>query len=770
MCPTPRLPYRRRPTCCKTQSPFSSRYALPIATLLLSLGIYAGAGLSGVVWPLASLLLAALAAMFCKAAFRRAAMLVAFLCLGLTLGYVAEHPSLPPEETYQLQGVVCEEITQSTSGQWRTILRDVQLNGKPYRKGVYWMFRAEAVPEGLRPGCRVTMTAQLRHPQGQRNPGCFDFRHYLLAKDITLCAYDGLDDLTCTQGALHLGGLCAAARHALSQRLQAVMGDESGAYAAAMLLGLRSLAPSEELEAFTRLGIGHLLSVSGYHAGVLYALLQLLLRRLHIPVKKRLAPVAFVMAGFSLLTGMNPPVVRASLLVVLRQIGRHMGRDRLNFHLLCAAAMAQLLVAPALLYSSSFQLSYAAMLGITLLTDTLNRALKPVLPWRKLRSSVSVAISAQLGVLLPELYWYHNLPVLGLLGNVALLGIASVMLACDWLCLFTMAVPVLGIVTGTIADAATRGFLWCVHALDRLPGGMIWTRQANWLTAIGWLLLLFALCCYQRKIGWRQCCAALLGILLLTTSVYPWPTHGTTYTQLSVGEADAAVVRDEDFVMVIDTGESGELADYLHAQRLSVDTLVLTHLHADHAGGVAALLDNNIPIRRCYLPVDAETLDLDESMRAIPDMLRATGTEVCYVSRGDRLTLPSGEATVLWPESGGVRAGQEANHYSLTLRIQLHATTLLSTGDLTSTYEHYAAIPADVLKAAHHGSTSSTSADFLRTVSPRLVLLSCGRQSRIDGFLPRTDDIPCLDTLHHGAITLRFDEEGFTTIPYLAPP
>ena len=93
---------------------------------------------------------------------------------------------------------------------------------------------------------------------------------------------------------------------------------------------------------------------------------------------------------------------------------------------------------------------------------------------------------------------------------------------------------------------------------------------------------------------------------------------------------------------------------------------------------------------------------------------------------------------------------------------------MLLTGDLPESYEHYCAAPADLLKAAHHGSRSSTAPSFLSAVSPSAVLLTCRHAERAQSFRERTGNIPVYATAESGAVTVRFDEGGFTIIPYLS--
>ena len=304
------------------------------------------------------------------------------------------------------------------------------------------------------------------------------------------------------------------------------------------------------------------------------------------------------------------------------------------------------------------------------------------------------------------------------------------------------------------------GMLMVVRCLGEAPGITLWTCRANLLTAVAWVLLVAGMSWWWRK---RRALAIALSVVLLIVSVYPWPQHGTQYVQLSVGEADAAVLQDEGFAMAIDTGEDGEaLTSFLHQRRISLDALVLTHLHADHAAGVAALVESRIPVTRCYLPWDAEKSLVDEEVLAALEQLRSTGTEIIYVARGDEITLPSGKLTVLWPERDRVRPNQDANLYSMALLAELHGSTMLLTGDLEGAYEMYTAAPADVLKAAHHGSERSTSPAFLQAVAPQLLLLSCGSEERSASMEARRGDIPMADTSANGAVTINFEPDGFT--------
>ena len=180
------------------------------------------------------------------------------------------------------------------------------------------------------------------------------------------------------------------------------------------------------------------------------------------------------------------------------------------------------------------------------------------------------------------------------------------------------------------------------------------------------------------------------------------------------------------------------------------------------------MLRDEIPVPLLYLPYGAEKQQVDEGILNLLQELKNSGTEIRYLGKGDELALPSGSITVLWPENGKVRPGQDANRYSLVSLLRLNGVTFLQTGDIAGEYELYSAVPADLLKASHHGSSSSSSSEFLSVVSPQVVLLSCRNNNRHESFRTRLpEDVPLYSTAVSGALTLRFEDGKVILIPCL---
>lgn len=746
-------------------------WLLPGMTLCLAAGILLGRIAETWVFSAGGAACCALYTLLSHGRRRSLGLMGAALFLGCIVSWAAYHPALPEEGTYVVSGVVAQEAEVKEYGRVRTVLSDVSLDGQRIPDDAYWTYyldEGEILPSGLLPGAHVTLTARVYHPGGQENPDGFSFFEYLLQQGIRIGVY-GAEGISFSQGEFSLTGAFARLRCHLTGELVRVMGEEAGAYASAMLLGYRALIPTGDLAAFKTLGIAHILSVSGFHVGVLSAMLNVLLSRLELRRAWRLVLQGGLLAAYCLLTGGNAPVVRAALMAVLWELSRVRHRQAAATHVLCLTAAVQLLLCPPLLTSASFQLTYSAMLGLLFLQPGLYRLLRPrSMAARRLWTAFSACLAAQIGLLPAQLYWFGTLPLLSLVLNMFIMTLASGLMALYWLTLGFLWLPGVREAMGWLSARTTGLLLSGVRLLGKAEGMELWTRRTDFLFWLGWLLMAIGLFRLIRLPAVQRRRLLALGTAFMLTILLPLPQAGTVYTQFSVGEADAAILQDKGVVAVIDVGEDGEtIAGYLHKRRLSIDMLFITHLHADHAGGIQALLNARIPVRQCFLPAEAFSAVIDPGMAELIAGLAASGTKLRYLSRGDVIPLPSGEITALWPDAKGIRPMQDANHTSLVLLAQLHGTKLLLASDLTGTYEHYAAVEADVLKAAHHGSASSTDASFLQAVSPQLILLSCGTEARELSLLARTGDIPVYSTNTCGAITLYIEEGGLQVKPFL---
>lgn len=242
----------------------------------------------------------------------------------------------------------------------------------------------------------------------------------------------------------------------------------------------------------------------------------------------------------------------------------------------------------------------------------------------------------------------------------------------------------------------------------------------------------------------RMICALLLSLLLLVSGCtapdgwFPAVTEAPDTTLrvefLDAGQADSIFITLPDRrVILIDGGNNKDgkpLTDYLKSRGVEkIDLMVATHPHEDHIGGLDVVLQN-IPVGKIYAPKVADS-DLPAT-KAYEDFLKAVqngGYALTAAKSGMELLEEDGLRVECFAPNTDDYA--DLNNYSVVLKLTYRQVSFLFTGDAEkqSESEMLAAgydLSADVLKVGHHGSDSSTGADFLAEVRPKDAVISCG--------------------------------------------
>ncbi len=638
--------------------------------------------------------------------------------------------SLPPSGEYTVEGVVMQAPRVDKNGQHVSVqLRDVTLTGSDgqtrHAEGLYWTAYVDEewiLPE---PGSIVRLAGRLYHADGRRNPYGFDFSLYLKQNHMTAGFYNSGEYETAADAPLSFLAAAVRLRYALLSRLDEAFGERS-ALPKALLLGERDAMSDEDRAAFARVGIAHVLAVSGLHISLIVAALSLIVRHF-MSGKKQLWLFGAFLLLYALLLDFRASVVRAAILTFTYLFVRSRGRNGDPLSALSLAFMIILMLSPVELMSAGFQLSFAAALGIVLLNRPVRRVTDRLLG-RKAGGVFASTVSAIAGTALPSIQTFHSFSLAGFVFS----PIVCVLLACLLpLCLVTLvlslvwmdAARILAFPVGCILQWMTDG----VSAAAQWPYMSVNCPSIPWpfYPLIIAAILLFSGYVPMRMRGMRR--LAVLAALFAVGSVLHLAMldNGVSYLQLDVGSADCAVIQDGRHTTVIDCGEDGrDLCDYLLAKGRRVNTLVLTHLHADHCLGAQDLIDNRIPIDRLVLPEGAERMAVSEEALELFGKLREYCGEVTVVSAGDTWNTERTVAAVLWPEKNGIRSGKDANDYCLCLEYRLSDTVMLLMADLPGVYEPYVRARADILKVAHHGSRSSTTESFVAYAAPETAIIS----------------------------------------------
>jgi competence protein ComEC len=663
----------------------------------------------------------------------------------------------------------------------------------------------------------LKVTGLLIRPDPPGNPGFFNYRTYLERQGIwvTLSVLNGNSiQKIGVDGGNPVGRFALWVKQKLSATATYSLPPREAAVLNGVVFGTQGMIDRETREAFNETGIVHILSVSGLHVGLLLAGLIALFGILKISPGLT-APLATpVLIFYAIMTGINPAVLRATIMALLFLWAHHLGRDRDWPTTLALAALVILLWNPLQIYHPGFQLSFAATWGLLYLGPLLARFFTglfngiPPLIARTFAQGIAIPLAAQLATI-PLVAWYYNLisPVsipanllsAPLVGLILALGLLAAGLGVVWL-------PLAGLVNASTVIVMDL-FLGLVQFLQQLPGAVVYLATPPVVLAAVWYGGLFYAAGYsytepgsperQKWKGWAPAGVALALVLLIIW--WPW-TGGQRLVVhfIDVGQGDSILVQTPGGKnMLIDTGGRREefqtgtgtgdqvVAPYLRKIGVNrLEALVLTHPHEDHCGG-AAYIVKNFPIDLALVsPVGSRVLNaetaptdrldggignvskkIDEEVppayTALLKKMTASGIRVQAASAGDVLHLEPGTSMeVIWPPENGAMGGDDSNNGSLVLRLTHGNSSFIFTGDIELEAQQKLLLSgeeleSDVFKVPHHGSRSLLP-ELVESVNPGIAVISVGAHNTFGHPSPTT-----VDLLYQNGITIyRTDQDG----------
>lgn len=533
----------------------------------------------------------------------------------------------------------------------------------------------------------------------------------------------------------------------------------------ALVVGDTDGMPAELTEQFRITGLTHLTAVSGANLTLLLAALLWVSARLGVLGWWRRGLAVVGVVAFVLLCRAEPSVLRAAAMGLVGLAALGWGGSRQGMRYLSWAVVGLLLVDPWLCRSLGFVLSVCASAGIIVWARRWAGLLGAWLPmW--LAEAITVPVAAQLAT---------QPVVTAISGQVSLVGIAANLVAAPLVgpgtvlgflaAGLSVVSPPLAMAMGWAAGGFAQAVCWVAEAGSALPGAAVtWPATPP---AVALLTVICVALLAGMPLLWRRpwlvvgSVVGLVVVLLRPLPVPGWPPPTWQVVQCDVGQGAATVVAVAPrTAIVIDTGPDPRPLERclagLGIERVAL--LVITHFHADHAGGVSALAHRQVDAvltsaahpaggRAAVFAGTGAAARLD----AVPGMVVAVGTvRVEVVS-----ALGVGEEAA----TGAAESSAE-NDASVVVRIDTGRFTVLATGDIETAGQDAvlrsrASLTADVLIVPHHGSARQ-SAELFKVVGAPVALIGVGQDN--DYGHPSQTALRLLDQA--GSVVYRTDTHG----------
>ncbi|MEK4147252.1 DNA internalization-related competence protein ComEC/Rec2 [Robertmurraya sp. FSL W8-0741] len=597
--------------------------------------------------------------------------------------------------------------------------------------------------------CQVQ--GRLKEPETNGNPRMFNYREYLrYEQTFWILEVEKWNPAHCYEQKnplLYLQKLRQKGIQFIGEQFP----ENSAPLVAALVFGERNFIREELIEAYQRLGIIHLLAISGLHVGMLVGFLFFIGLRCNVSRELMLLFLMMFLPVYIVLTGGAPSVIRACFMMLLALLLMKLTRKKLiPADIISIVFLFYVFTDPFVIYHVGFQLSFAVSASLIFSRSILRRYMD-----RPFLLLCATSFIAQLASIPIMLYHFYEFPLISLVANIIFVPLYSVVVLP--LCLIWYIFALLfGEIMAPVASFLDFNFQLLnglTLFLAKFPYNTLVLGRPNQL---GLVMLCFGIpygfYLWEKFKANKQMYLRLFFLLLLLFIPFFVERYFSPgeITLIDVGQGDSILIQlpKNKGTYLIDTGgtiqfsledwkkrrnpfEVGKdvLVPFLKSKGINVlDKLILTHGDMDHIGGATAVL-NNMKVKEMVVPTVENRAELEDEVIALA---RNKEIPIYYAQKGDQWKVSEYTFHVLSPSSD---RELERNDQSIVIYVKLGGLHWMFTGDLEEEGEgrllsSYPALRIDVLKVAHHGSKTSTSEFWLEHLKPEIALISAGKNNR----------------------------------------
>lgn len=695
-------------------------------------------------------------------------------CAGIVLGMAVA--SLAPawvevgEGVHAIQGTV-RSFTYD-DGVPQVTLTNAVIDGRASRGLVQVKVWGELPP--LEPGVRLSSRMRVRRMQGFGNQGEFDYRSYLLSQAIVLSGT--IERGTCVHTLTH--GKPPGLRRQLIGRFDGMSRPEAEIFKA-MLLGDRSGITLSIQDRFNALSLTHLIAISGLNIGIammmgymsVFTLLRLawpVAVRIDVPLASRVGGICAAFA-YTLFVGPEIPTLRAAIMGISVTSSLLILRRSAVLEGLAVSGIIILLVWPRAIFSASFLLSFSAVLGIIGMLEKTETAPR----WL---SFVWVTLGAGIFVMPLMSYLFGFISWRGFAANTLMVPVFSTIIMPAGITGILM-LKALPVASSFLCECCMDIIHLMLEACDRW--GELSALPRPWMPWVFCCYGAFVAAFFAAQSRMRTILISILAALIVVIPVAR-QVHRCSgplrFDFLSVGQGDCSVITKGAHSVLIDAGPGRggfDTGRYVVSPHLlgrgivSLDLVILTHMHPDHTGGIPFILER-FPVRQVW--VNAIMAD-NPCFQEVARITKKKSIPLRTVCIGDSIRIGGISIQVLNPQTRleEVKYRLDQNMQSIVVLAGDTSMQGLFMGDADMFGElvlthRMLPIRSHVIKAAHHGGPRSCLGPFLEAVKPEIAVISCGYGNTYGDPSPHA-----LSRLRNAGVkTYRTDLQGEIMITYLS--
>ena len=557
----------------------------------------------------------------------------------------------------------------------------------------------------------VELESILKRAEKNSNPNMFNYQNYLKSKNIYYITFADKEKINILEKNTDYIYLL---RKNINDYLEKIYNNKSLAFVKGFLLGNKSNLNDDSLNKFYKVGLGHILVISGLHFGILYFLINKFLSFFKIPLLKKIIIINLFLIFFLIITGLRVSALRAYIIIFIYEIIYLFNRkvDLLNF--ISFLAIVFIIINPFIIYSLSFILSFGAIFSIALFYNRLPLKIPEVL---------RIIISVQVLLVFINIHFFNRFNISTFFINIFMNFIATFLFILIFANMFLYKLKFLTF----IIDLIVKGIYSVVNYFDKIEflNFLVPSFKENMIILLFLIMLLMIYKIETNKINYKKILVVfLIGYLVVSYN----PFLKTEVYFFDVGNAGSSFIRTKDNVKIlIDTGKKSEFRSVskilLKNGIKNIDFVLLTHNHADHIGGMEKIL-NSHKIDNLVL---SKYSTIDQELKKI---IKKVNSNIYYLMKDDKILI-EGSFLEFYSPYGDESLNE--NNQSLVFSYIEDDKKILFTGDIEKEVEKNIAKFIDddyeILKVAHHGSNTSSTKEFLKKVSPEVGVIQVGQNN-----------------------------------------
>ncbi len=594
--------------------------------------------------------------------------------------------------------------------------------------------------------------AEISEANTERNTSGFNYARYLKGKGITALIYT--EDYNVTYAGKYkdsnfVNDKIQTLKVWIINTINEYIPKREGGVLKAIFAGDKRYIDAVVKESFKTTGLSHIISVSGLHLTILSNFISMLLNALFIR-NKRIKNVIMIVTTFMLmiLMGLTPSVLRSGTMLIISNLAYFADRESDSLNSMCIAAFLIFLINPVAAYDLGFLLSFASTLGIVLIypffSERFKLGRKSTL--NTILAAIFTTISSQAVALPISVLYTNSMSTVFIVTNLLVVPFMPMLLFFGVLFLLEAAIGILAMpfLSGLIF-LLTYGIIETMTWFANIPYSSILLCGKIFFSAYV-ITFISAICigyaAKLREISMKKKFISYIIILIVAivsfvTSYTPSLPGEARVTFLNVGQGDSALIQTSDNTSIMIDGGGTNVEDYSIGDEVvipylisnnirKIDYAVITHYHDDHAEGIITLM-KNYQVDNLIVPdVIVEDNDIKDYAYRVA---KERNIDIIEVSDGDKLEIDNVILDILSPTKG---FDGDVNNTSIILKAQCAGASFMFTGDAESSAEKRLIgrnLKSDVLKVGHHGSTTSSTDEFIKAVSPKYAVISVGENN-----------------------------------------